>query len=548
MVTITIDDKEYQVDENQNLLEACRSVGIDVPHFCYHPGLGPDGNCRMCQVELVTERGSFVTISCNTRVTEGMVVKVNSEKAKRVRAAVEEFLLLNHPLDCPICDKAGECTLQNYYMQHDLQDSFQEFTRFKKRKALVIGPTLVLDQERCVLCDRCVRFLRDIAGDEELYIAGRGHEAYLTNFPGKEVTSPYSLNTVDLCPVGALTSRDFRFARPVWFLNSSPSVCQTCSRGCAIEVDQYKGTVYRLRPRHNPAVNGYWMCDEGRLNYTFMNENRVGACEAVVEGKRMEVTREEALHAAVRALSANAAGSGEFAPVKNIVLLASASSTLEELFLLKRLSREHLGGAPVYAARHAPDGLEDDLLRRSDRHSNAAGAELLQVPLVDLRDGGAGEDAAMLASQLGDGGVLLTVGFDQSVSETVTALADKAGALVALAARAEDFTRSATVLVPGMTFAEKAGTVVNFEKRAQELHPGNIGNNYVPDGFDLPVAGVSQWRALSNIIEIIEPGSGFASLEDVRRAISASEPAFTGIDLNDLGETGSAAGAPGTQG
>ncbi|MBI4719976.1 MAG: (2Fe-2S)-binding protein, partial [Chitinivibrionia bacterium] len=403
-VTITVDGTEYQVDERLNLLQACLNAGIEIPHFCYHPGLGPDGNCRMCQVELATERGTSLAISCNTRVTAGMKVLVNSERARRVRAAVEEFLLLNHPLDCPVCDKAGECTLQNNYMRHDLQDSCQDFPRFKKRKALVIGPTLVLDQERCVLCDRCVRFLRNIAGNEELYIAGRGHEAYLTNFPGREVTSPYSLNTVDLCPVGALTSRDFRFASPVWFLKTTPSVCTTCARGCSIEIDHRRGAIIRLRPRHNPDVNGYWMCDEGRLNYRFVNENRARACEAVVEGKRTEVSYEEALNAILGLFEAATVAGRDSSPKRGSVLLASAASTLEELFLLKTLAEDHLGCAALFAALHVPGGAEDDLLRRSDRHPNAEGARLLGIPLVDLRDDAPDDGAKAVRDSIRNGG------------------------------------------------------------------------------------------------------------------------------------------------
>jgi NADH-quinone oxidoreductase subunit G len=466
-----------------------------------------------------------------------MVVKVNSEKAKRVRAAVEEFLLLNHPLDCPICDKAGECTLQNNYMEHDLQDSHQEFKRFKKRKAVTIGPTLVLDQERCVLCDRCVRFLRDIAGDEELYIAGRAHEARLTNFPGKAVTSPYSLNTVDLCPVGALTSRDFRFASPVWFMQRTPSVCPTCARGCSIQIDHCKGAVLRLRPRRNLDVNGYWMCDEGRLNYKYVNENRAEACEAVVRGKRIEVTYEEALHAALNVLAAGEAG-GRFAPRKNIVLLASASSTLEEFYLLKKMAKEYLGGAPLYSARHIPDGSEDDLLRRIDRHSNVAGAKLLGIPVIDLRDDAAGDDTAMVREKLGSDGVLLVTGVDRAVSSAIAELAQSACSLVVLAARIESFTESAAVLIPGMLFAEKKGTVVNCDSRAQALHPGNVGNNYIPEGFDLPVRGRSQWNALSDMMELLKSGGGFSDIESVRKSITSTEPAFASCDLNHLGETG----------
>jgi NADH-quinone oxidoreductase subunit G len=205
----------------------------------------------MCQVEIITPRGPMLAISCNTIVSDGMEVVTDSERVKKVRAAVEEFLLLHHPLDCPICDKAGECTLQNYYMAHDLKESRMDFPKDERGKAIVLGPTLILDQERCVLCNRCVRFLRNIAGDEQLFIAGRGHNSYLTTFPGHEVTSPYSLNTVDLCPVGALTSRDFRFSSPTWFLTRSPSVCTTCARGCSIFVDHRKNKVHRLRPRYN---------------------------------------------------------------------------------------------------------------------------------------------------------------------------------------------------------------------------------------------------------------------------------------------------------
>jgi len=274
-VKVTINGKEYEANDGELLIDLCHRNGIEIPHFCYHPGLGPDGNCRMCQVEYVSDRGSRLGISCNAVVTDGMEVLTDSDKVKKARASVEEMLLLNHPLDCPICDKSGECTLQDYYMAHDLQDGRQDFVRFRKEKAQVIGPTLVLDQQRCVLCDRCVRFLRDVAGDEQLYIAGRGHKAYITTFPGQEVTSPYSLNTVDLCPVGALTSRDFRFGSATWFLKTTPSVCTTCSRGCSMEVQSKHNKIYRMRPRHNPGVNGYWMCDEGRLNYKFVNDNRI---------------------------------------------------------------------------------------------------------------------------------------------------------------------------------------------------------------------------------------------------------------------------------
>jgi NADH-quinone oxidoreductase subunit G len=540
-VKITIDGREYEVDEKLSLLEACKSLGIKVPYFCYHPGLGPDGNCRMCQVEIKTPRGSQLVISCKTAVTQGMIVETNTERVKAVRAGVMEFLLLNHPLDCPICDKAGECKLQNYYMTHDLEDSFQEFGKLKKRKAVALGETLVLDQERCILCNRCVRFLHDITGNEELYIAGRGSKSYLTAFPGKQVESPYSLNTVELCPVGALTSRDFRFSSPAWFLKKSPSVCTKCSRNCSIEIDHNAGRIFRLRPRRNLEVNGYWMCDEGRLHYKVVNENRVSACEMVVDGRRVEVTYEEALRAVLKLLGAGGgggAGKGSFKPKEGTVLLASAASTLEEFFLLKRFSRVCLQGAEVFAVRHVPDGVEDDLLRKSDRHANAAGAKLLSIPMLDLRDEAPEADAGALKKLIKDGGIIFALGFDYEVSSRLNEVFESSAGVAVLSACRERLTSSSQVVIPAMTFAEKEGIIVNFQDHAQALYPANVGNNYIPEGFDLSAKGVSQWRAISDLIELVRAGEGFDRVMDIREAIVKEEAAFSGIDLNALGETG----------
>ncbi len=540
-VKLNIDGRDYEVRKDLNLLRACGSVGIKVPHFCYHPGLGPDGNCRMCQVELVTERGRQLVISCNIPVRDGMIVETQSEKAKRVRAGVEEFLLLNHPLDCPICDKAGECKLQDYYMEHDLQDSFMEFTRHKKRKATVLGKTLVLDQERCVLCDRCVRFLRDIAGREELYIAGRGHGAYLTAFPGMEVTSPYSLNTVDLCPVGALTSRDFRFNSPAWFLKKTPSVCTTCSRGCSVVLDHRDGKIFRIRPRHNPEVNGYWMCDEGRLNYKFVNEGRAGAHLVKKQNSAVEVTYEEALEAVLKLIVGRGTGSS---PGKNIVLLVSATCTLEEMFLMKRLALEHLGDALLCSVLHVPDGEEDSLLKRADGHCNLKSAELLGLSIIDMKESSGEAGGAQIKQKLGNSGIILACGFDYDVTPVLDDVFSHASAAIVLAACMTHPAERADAVIAGMTFAEKEGIIVNFQQRAQQLHPANVGNNFVPEGFDLQPAGRSQWKVLSELLERISPGSGFADIKSVRKAISSEEGAFKNAGLENLPTTGMTIGRP----
>jgi NADH-quinone oxidoreductase subunit G len=521
-VTVIIDGKRVEAEPGALLIDVCRENGIDIPHFCYHPGLGPDGNCRMCQVEFISERGNRVAVSCKATVADGMEVRTDSEAAKAARASVEEFLLLNHPLDCPICDKAGECTLQNYYMEHDLQESRQTFTRFKKEKARDIGPTLILDQERCVLCDRCVRFLAEVAGDPQLYIAGRGHEAYITTFPGQEVTSPYSLNTVDLCPVGALTAKDFRFASPTWYLKNTPSVCTTCARGCSFQIQGKDGKIRRMRPRHNPDVNGYWACDEGRLNYKYVNENRITSPRLRRGDEVFEASQEEAIAEMRKVLGFAPAGKVEDSGGgADVFIMASCSCTLEEFWQLKKLAAGL--NAPLVAVRHVPDGIDDNLLRRADKHPNTKGAELLGIDVVDLQ----GEGATPPEGVGGDT-VLLAVGFNGHVGEGVLAAAEKSAAVVALSACETELTRRADLVVPGLTFAEKDGLVVNFEGHVQRLRIA----------LDPAPGARSEWIVLERLMASLDGGKGTEFISAIRRAIAEGEAAFGGLDLVNVGATG----------
>jgi NADH-quinone oxidoreductase subunit G len=527
MVTITVDGKKIQAPDGAWLIDVCRENGIDIPNFCYHPGLGPDGNCRMCQVEFVSDRGNKLGISCKTTVAEGMVVSVNSEAAKRARASVEEMLLLNHPLDCPICDKAGECSLQDYYMEHDLQNSRQDFTRFRKEKAKDIGPTLILDQERCVLCDRCVRFLRDVAGDAQLYIAGRGHEAYITTFPGQEVTSPYSINTVDLCPVGALTAKDFRFDSATWFLKNTDSVCTTCARGCSMQVQSKKDQIYRMRPRHNPDVNGYWACDEGRLNYKFVNSDRLAKPFIRRANEIFECSLQEAIAEMRRLLGFKPAGPIAAANGHRAVVLLSATATLEEMFLFQRLAKEGLN-APVFVARHVTDGVDDHLLRRADKHPNAKGAEMLGIPVLDLQKGGA--SGAAVVSALGSDGVLVAVGFNTDVAALDPVVAHTKTLLV-LAGCKNSLSDRADLVIPGLTFAEKDGLVVNFEGHVQQLRPA------------IDPKGETEWRVVDQLIASLHGTKPHEFVTQIRKAIQDNVPAFAGINLTKLGPTGVRANA-----
>ncbi len=275
MPKLTIDGKEVEAGANLNVIQAAELVDIEIPHYCFHPGLSIPGNCRMCLVEV--EKAPKLQIACNTRVADGMVVHTNSDKAKTAQKAVLEFLLINHPIDCPVCDQAGECKLQDYYMDYDQQPSrFPLPEKNHKGKAIDIGSGVMLDQERCILCARCTRFFDEVTKTSELAIFERGDHNRIDINPGQPVNNKYAGNVVDICPVGALTEKEFRFRMRVWYLHRTASVCGGCERGCAIDIHHHRGRIYRFKPRFNPDVNSYWMCDEGRHSFpALQNETRL---------------------------------------------------------------------------------------------------------------------------------------------------------------------------------------------------------------------------------------------------------------------------------
>jgi len=332
--TIEIDGRKVEVPDGTTVIQAGDRLGIEIPHYCYHPGLTIAGNCRMCLVEI--EKMPKLQIACNTRVTDGMVVHTTSEKTKTAQKAVLEFLLINHPIDCPVCDQAGECKLQEYYMDYDRQRSrFPLPEKVRKRKAKPIGPLVILDQERCILCSRCVRFVDEVTHTSELGFYERGDHVELDLAPGKVLDNPYSGNVVDICPVGALTSRDFRFHARVWYLERTESVCGACANGCNIEIYHREGRIYRFQPRHNAAVNQYWMCDAGRLSYRdLQGEGRL--TQPIVRGENefLRATWGDALRATAGRLRDLARAHGPGA----VGIVVSAHASNEEIHLLRRIA------------------------------------------------------------------------------------------------------------------------------------------------------------------------------------------------------------------
>src|ERR1044071_6758115 len=266
MPKFTLNDQEVEAKPGQTIIQAAQEHGMEIPHYFYHADLPMDGNCRMCLVEV--EKMPKLTPACTTVASDGMIVRSNNDRVKMAVRGVLEFLLVNHPVDCPVCDQAGECRLQDYYMVYGLHTSEIPLElKVRKRKVIDLGEMVVLDQERCVLCSRCIRFFEHVTETGEMQFFGRGDHVAIGTFEDKPLENPYSGNVVDICPVGALTSRDFRFKCRVWFLNSTDTVCAGCSTGCSVRLDHRDGNRFRIIPRRNIDVNKSWLCDEGRLSF-----------------------------------------------------------------------------------------------------------------------------------------------------------------------------------------------------------------------------------------------------------------------------------------
>jgi NADH-quinone oxidoreductase subunit G len=372
-VPLTIDGRSVRAVEGTNVLRAAAAAGIDIPHFCYHPAFKAEGSCRMCLVEI--EGLPKLELACSTVVREGLIVHTATDRVRDARRAVLEFLLAEHPLDCPICDKAGECKLQDYYDAHGRYPGRFVEPREKRDKLVAIGRGLVLDRERCILCTRCVRFLRKITGTGELGVFERGVRAEIGTYEDARVDNDYSGNLVDICPVGAITDTDFRFKTRTWFLERRPSVCPHCARGCAVVVESVTGyplgpgerRVFRIRAGENLAVNGHWICDLGRAGRRDIDEGRLTAVtgRAATGGPVPWQKAVADLAALIRAVP------GSDRPTRIAVVLNSLM-TCEELALAHRIFTEALGLGGVYIA-DPPPGSGDGFLLTAERVPNARG-------------------------------------------------------------------------------------------------------------------------------------------------------------------------------
>jgi NADH-quinone oxidoreductase subunit G len=480
-VTVIVDGKAHRFDKGMNLLVACQSVGAKIPFFCYHPGLSSPAVCRQCLVEL---KGSPKPVpACYTTVADRMEVTTNSPRVLDIRRQMLEFTLLNHPIDCPICDKAGECSLQRHYFDWDAKLARNEGDKVRKAKVVDVGRHIVLDQERCILCTRCIRVCDEVAKAPELTMAYRGSDQILTTAPGQRLDNPYSLNTVDVCPVGALTAKDFRFARRAWELEATPSICPGCATGCNIEVHTAQGKIHRLIPRENPLVNKFWMCDDGRFEYHAVHRQRLLLPRVAGQRVRFAAAVAEAARLLATAVASHAQAVG---------VVLSFAATNEDLHALTRLAVDGLGLGRVYGGGR-PAGWSDDILVSADKNPNTTGAWRIAPGLHSVRE---------LAADVAAGAVkaLLVLG-----NETLALPADKLGALVVLASHNGPLVDGAAVALPVATWAEVDGTFTNKDGRVQRLHAA----------LGAPGEAVPGWQAVALLAEKLGKGLGYAAADEV---------------------------------
>lgn len=535
-VKVVIDGREIVAEAGQPLLQVALDNGIEIPHYCYHPKLSIDGSCRMCQVKV--ERAPKLLIACNTPVADGMVVDTQSAEVAEARRGVMELLLINHPLDCPICDQAGECYLQDYSFGYGRQHARTSSPRRKGLKRHPIGPRVLFDEERCILCRRCVRFTKEISKTGELRVFGIGDHSHIGTIPEQPLDNGYSVCTADICPVGALLSADFHHKRRVWFLEEVESICPSCANGCNVKLGMFRNEIQRLVPRRNDAVNDTWMCDHGRLNYHFaQDETRVraprvdGAAPEDGNGSRPAIGAAAAVEEVARRIRAmvEAHGAG------SVAMIGSAHLTNEECYRLVGL-RDAIGTPHLDLVVRL--GETDDLLIKAEKAANARGARD-----VGVRPAAGGKAAAEIldACAAGEIKILYVVGSADLLAvhgeESVLGALAKVGTLVVQDSNRSALTDRAHIVLPGLIWAEKDGSFTNHAGRVQRIRRA----------MTPPEGTLTDGEIFVRLTALVKdgklPAAGFDASATLAE-IAMTVPAYREVTLNGLGSRGLPQRAP----
>ena len=561
MPQIIIDGRIIEAAPGKTIIEAALDNGITIPHFCWHPALSVAGNCRMCLVNVGTHKkdtdGSLMfsddgapvvnwfpkmQIACATPVSDGMIVDTASQKTEGAQNAVMEFLLINHPLDCPICDEAGQCKLQEYAFMHSKGKSRFNEEKTQKEKRVELGPNVMFDGERCISCSRCIRFADEVAKQPVLSFVQRGDKVTIRTFPDTTFDSEYSMNVIDICPVGALTSIDFRFKARVWEMSFTDSVCPGCARGCNIKIGVMNNEVLRTEPRTNMHVNNYWMCDTGRLaTPALVNEARLSGPMVRTNGQLVAATWDEAIEAASAALR-NLKGS-------QVAVVGSAHASNEDNYVLARLAHDVLKTGNVDYIKHNDHTFGDEFLRVNDKSPNAIGAHTVGIA---PRGDGHGIDAMADRIKRGDIKALIVMAEDLSAHPSLADASASVDTLIVLGAHDTVTAKQANVLLPMSTWAESEGTFTNTLHRVQRFEPAVVTKENLRsmgmkmsrwDKFGAPNDRWSQgeqrncrpaWQILRSIAKQLGTTWNYTASSDVFTDLAAHVQQFNGMSYELL--------------
>ncbi len=523
-ITIKIDGRSIETEPGKTIIQVADEHGIFIPRYCYHPGLSIAGNCRICMVKV--EKIPKLLTACSTPVRDGMVIWTQATEVIEARRHVLEFLLLNHPVDCPVCDQAGECWLQDYYYLFGRYRKRYFEARVLKQKTKIIGPHVILDQERCILCSRCIRFCNEIARKPQLGFFERGSRTVLDVFPGEELDNPYSGCVVDVCPVGALLDRDFRFRARAWFLERTPSICPGCSTGCNIYIDanetkpylDHGRRVFRLKPRYNPHVNAYWMCDEGRYNYRWLDDERVPEPLMQKDGRLQSVSWDEAFRMISEKLGSTTAD--------RQAIVLSPQLTLEDLYAGYKFFVEKLGLKRVSWDMPSRSQTRDDFLIRPEKFPNAEGASLIfghhRVQTRDIfeycLEGKV--DFLWIVGQNPERayGPELWKNVTEHVSFVILQVTNEIPGM-----------ERADFILPACPYAEKDGTYINAQMRLQRIHRA-----VHPYKASLP-----DWKIFQECAKHLDrEGFEWVSVQDVFEECATRFEPLNGIHWVDIGLQG----------
>ena len=523
MPSFELDGKTVEFEPGEKILSAAMRAGIQIPHYCYHPGMSVVATCRMCMVDVIDmgngRPAPKLQTSCSMDAVEGMKVETMNEKVKDAKELVMEYLLINHPLDCPICDQSGECVLQDYSFEFGSGKSEMEYSK-RVYGWRDIGTFVALERNRCIHCTRCDRFTREITGTNEFGMFNRGHELTVDTYSDRPMTNQFQGNMADICPVGAITEKEFRFKRRVWKLKKTPSICVGCSTGCNVTIEYDKNEVFRLKPRDNPDVNKWWMCDQGRLTYKDLNirENRIAHPLGKTAEGFQEISWENAFSAIQEKIS-------ELQPTSNEVIgLVDTHASNEELYLFKKLLKEGFDSDQLFFPdleweQPVSDFFINSLIT-SDKSPNRAGARML-----GLKGAKSSEE---VTSKIPNGTKVLLVFGKPFEDENLLSQAGNIPLVINIAAWQSGWSETADVTLPGRLHSEKDATYTNKAGRVQRVNTAiRAFHKTRPD-----------WMVLCGLMELLDVDNKADSAEAVFQELSEIEKAFQGLQWESIGSDG----------